>query len=68
VGRLAGAAVVCCADELVQSTLHPPQPCDTTPGMPETFGLYLILTDPVAGYECCAKGAVDEGCATFNCA
>ena len=26
--------------------------------MPESFGLYLILTNPVAGYEDCAKAAV----------
>lgn len=29
--------------------------------MKEQFGLYLILTDPVAGYEACAKAAVDCG-------
>jgi thiamine-phosphate pyrophosphorylase len=29
--------------------------------MKEQFGLYLILTDPVAGYETCAKTAVDCG-------
>lgn len=29
--------------------------------MKENFGLYLILTDPVAGYETCAKAAVDAG-------
>ena len=29
--------------------------------MKETFGLYLILTDPVAGYEACAQSAVDCG-------
>ena len=29
--------------------------------MKECFGLYLILTDPVAGYEACAKAAVDCG-------
>ena len=29
--------------------------------MKEHFGLYLILTDPVAGYETCAKAAVDCG-------
>ena len=29
--------------------------------MKELFGLYLILTDPVAGYETCAKAAVDCG-------
>jgi thiamine-phosphate pyrophosphorylase len=29
--------------------------------MPEIFGLYLILTDPVAGYERCAEAAVAEG-------
>jgi len=29
--------------------------------MKDTFGLYLILTDPVAGYEACAKAAVDCG-------
>ena len=27
--------------------------------MKERFGLYLILTDPVAGYETCARAAVD---------
>lgn len=27
--------------------------------MKEHFGLYLILTDPVAGYEACTKAAVD---------
>ena len=26
--------------------------------MADTFGLYLVLTDPVAGYECCAEAAV----------
>lgn len=29
--------------------------------MPETFGLYLILTDPVSGYDACAEAAVAEG-------
>ncbi|WP_372846402.1 thiamine phosphate synthase [Pontiella sp.] len=29
--------------------------------MKENFGLYLILTDPVAGYETTAKAAVDCG-------
>ena len=29
--------------------------------MKELFGLYLILTDPVTGYEDCAKAAVDCG-------
>ncbi|MBI5533301.1 MAG: thiamine phosphate synthase [Deltaproteobacteria bacterium] len=29
--------------------------------MLEIFGLYLILTDPVAGYESCAEAAVSEG-------
>lgn len=29
--------------------------------MPEAFGLYLILTDPVAGYERCTEAAVAEG-------
>jgi thiamine-phosphate pyrophosphorylase len=29
--------------------------------MKENFGLYLILTDPVAGYETCAQAAVDCG-------
>ena len=29
----------------------------------EAFGLYLILTDPVAGYEACAKAAVRAGLA-----
>ncbi len=28
--------------------------------MKENFGLYLILTDPVAGYEKCAEAAVNE--------
>lgn len=29
--------------------------------MKEQFGLYLILTDPVAGYEACARAAVARG-------
>lgn len=29
--------------------------------MKENFGLYLILTDPVAGYETCARAAIDRG-------
>ena len=29
--------------------------------MNETFGLYLILTDPVAGYEACAEAAARQG-------
>lgn len=29
--------------------------------MKEQFGLYLILTDPIAGYEACAEAAVTEG-------
>ena len=29
--------------------------------MPETFGLYLVLTDPVAGYDRCAAAAVALG-------
>jgi thiamine-phosphate pyrophosphorylase len=29
--------------------------------MPDIFGLYLVLTDPVAGYETCAEAAVEEG-------
>jgi thiamine-phosphate pyrophosphorylase len=29
--------------------------------MKEQFGLYLILTNPVAGYETCARAAVDCG-------
>ncbi len=29
--------------------------------MKENFGLYLILTHPIAGYETCAKAAVDCG-------
>jgi len=29
--------------------------------MPDTFGLYLVLTDPVTGYETCARAAVEEG-------
>ena len=28
---------------------------------PEAFGLYVILTDPVAGYDACAQAAVAEG-------
>jgi thiamine-phosphate pyrophosphorylase len=27
----------------------------------EAFGLYLVLTDPVTGYETCAQAAVDRG-------
>ncbi len=29
--------------------------------MNENFGLYLILTDPVSGYEKAAEAAVNEG-------
>jgi thiamine-phosphate pyrophosphorylase len=29
--------------------------------MKESFGLYVILTDPVTGYEACARAAVAEG-------
>ncbi|HOK48236.1 MAG TPA: thiamine phosphate synthase [Bryobacteraceae bacterium] len=29
--------------------------------MSEVFGLYLVLTDPVAGYEACAAAAVETG-------
>ena len=29
--------------------------------MKGNFGLYLILTHPVAGFEACAKAAVDCG-------
>lgn len=29
--------------------------------MPDEFGLYLVLTDPVAGYERCAEAAVETG-------
>ena len=29
--------------------------------MKEQFGLYLILTDPTAGYEACAEAAIVEG-------
>jgi len=29
--------------------------------MPEAFGLYLVLTEPVAGYEACAEAAVTTG-------
>lgn len=29
--------------------------------MPEVFGLYVIMTNPVVGYETCAKAACDEG-------
>ena len=28
---------------------------------PERFGLYLVLTDPIAGYETCAEAAVKTG-------
>ncbi len=29
--------------------------------MPDIFGLYLVLTDPAAGYERCAEAAVETG-------
>lgn len=29
--------------------------------MPDEFGLYLVLTDPVAGYEYCTEAAVETG-------
>lgn len=29
--------------------------------MPDVFGLYLVLTDPAAGYERCAEAAVETG-------
>ncbi len=29
--------------------------------MREAFGLYLVLTEPVAGYEACAEAAVTTG-------
>jgi thiamine-phosphate pyrophosphorylase len=29
--------------------------------MRERFGLYLVLTDPIAGYEACTRAAVAEG-------
>jgi thiamine-phosphate pyrophosphorylase len=29
--------------------------------MPDEFGLYLVLTDPVAGYESCTEAAVETG-------
>jgi len=29
--------------------------------MREVFGLYLVLTDPVAGYEACTEAAVETG-------
>lgn len=29
--------------------------------MPDVFGLYLVLTDPVAGYEACTEAAVAAG-------
>jgi thiamine-phosphate pyrophosphorylase len=29
--------------------------------MKETFGLYLVITDPVVGYEACAQAAVNCG-------
>ena len=28
--------------------------------MKEQFGLYLILTDPLVGYEACARAAVQQ--------
>ena len=28
---------------------------------PEVFGVYVILTEPVVGYEACARAAIDEG-------
>ena len=31
--------------------------------MNQSYGLYLILTNPIAGYEACAKAAVEEGIA-----
>jgi thiamine-phosphate pyrophosphorylase len=31
--------------------------------VPDTFGLYVILTDPVTGYEACAQASVDQGVA-----
>ncbi|RKX42823.1 MAG: thiamine phosphate synthase [Verrucomicrobia bacterium] len=38
-----------------------PPACGLIIAMKEHFGLYLILTDPVVGYEACAKAAVDCG-------
>ena len=29
--------------------------------MKEAFGLYLVITDPVAGYAACAVAAVEQG-------
>jgi thiamine-phosphate pyrophosphorylase len=29
--------------------------------MPEALGLYLVMTDPVAGYAACARAAVEHG-------
>jgi len=29
--------------------------------MPEAYGLYLVMTDPVAGYAACAEAAVQTG-------
>jgi thiamine-phosphate pyrophosphorylase len=29
--------------------------------MPDVFGLYLVLTDPLTGYETCAEAAVETG-------
>lgn len=29
--------------------------------MPEAFGLYLVMTDPLRGYERCAEAAVETG-------
>ena len=32
-----------------------------SPASPPAFGLYLVLTEPVAGYEACTQAAVDTG-------
>ena len=29
--------------------------------MPDAYGLYLVMTDPVAGYAACAEAAVQTG-------
>ncbi|MDD5708403.1 MAG: thiamine phosphate synthase [Kiritimatiellae bacterium] len=40
--------------------MKPPQPALGSSG-PERFGLYLVLTDPLIGYERCAEAAVKAG-------
>ena len=35
------------------------------PATQPAFGLYLVLTEPVAGYEVCAEAAVEAGLRKF---